>query len=397
MLIWTIALLLFVSLGVVGFYQGAVRVAFSFVGLVAGFLLAMPLGGIFGSLYKLFGVEHPVVLSLLGPFTAYVAILVAFKAGGFAVHKQVDTYYKYKASDTVRLLFERMNSRVGIAVGMLNAFAYVVLLSVVIYTIGYFTIQVSSPDKDPFFSRTFNKLVVDLQKTGMDKAVAKFLPKSQKYYDGADVLGSIFLNPALQARLSTYPVFLLLGERQEFKAIADNNAFQEFWIKGPSMQEFRGHDLIRPLVETRDWYNNFDTMLGGDFKDLRIYLETGKSPKFDDERILGRWEIDAVQSFNLAKRRKPNMNLQEIKRTRLILATVFRNATLTATPDKKLYLKMPGLPNARSSATGNWEPKSSGGYTLSVSEGEKTVEVEALVDGNRLSFTKDGYGLVFEK
>jgi hypothetical protein len=31
--------------------------------------------------------------------------------------------------------------------------------------------------------------------------------------------------------------------------------------------------------------------LGGEAHDLKIYLETGKSPKYDDERILGRWEF----------------------------------------------------------------------------------------------------------
>lgn len=397
MLIWTLAIVIFISLGVVGFYQGAVRVGFSLIGLILAFALAMPLSGIFKAILSAVGVEHPVLLAFLAPFTAYLVILIIFKASGLAVHRQIDTYYKYKASDTVRLLFNRMNSRIGIALGMANAFVYVVLLGVVIYSLGYFTLQVSAGDKDGFFLRTFNRLARDLESSKLTEAVAGFMPKSEKYYDGADVLGAIFQNPGLQNRLSTYPVFLTLNEKPEFKALGENTAFQEMWIKNPTLAEFRGHELVKPIADSRQWYVDFDTMLGGDFKDLKTYLETGKSPKYDDERILGRWEFDGAQSFALALRRKSNMTLQERRRLRLAYATVFRDAMLTATPDKKVVVKLPGMPNVRGGATGTWDSKSTGGYRLSLTEGDRTLELDALVENNRLTFTKDGFGLVFEK
>ena len=418
MFIWIIVALVIISLGIIGYYQGMVRVAFSLAGLLVGALLALPLSGVFQSILKLFGLEHPVLLSFLGPFCVYLLILIGFKAGGLAVHRKVDTYFKYKASDTLRMLFDRLNSRVGICVGMLNAMVYVVLIGVVIYTLGYFTLQVATSEKDSFWLKAMNRLVADLRSTKLDKAVAGFVPKSERYFDGADIAASIFLNPLLQNRLSTYPVFLTLNEKPEFKQIGSSTAFQEFWTKGPTIQEFRSHNLIQPLVSSGEWYNKFVTMLDGDFKDLKTYLETGKSPKYEDEHILGRWEFDGKASFDLARKRKPIMPLQEIRWLRVVFGTVFKGAMLTATVDKRIILKVPGvtrlaaglkLPaaaaqNLKDSGEGTWEPGKGGGYVLSIAEGGKTLMKEdALVEGNRLTFNfsvpgrQEVVGLVFEK
>jgi len=397
MFIWIIAALVFISLGVVGFYQGIIRVSFSLIGLLVGALLALPLSGVFKSILGLFGMEHPVLLAFIAPFSAYLLILILFKAGGLAVHRKVDTYFKYKASDTLRMLFDRLNARVGICLAMINATVYVVLIGVVIYTVGYFTLQVSTSDRDSFWLKAINRLAMDLRETKLDKAVAGFVPKSERYFDGSDILASIFLNPLLQNRLSTYPVFLTLSEKPEFKNLGSSTEFQGFWTKGPTMQEFRSHNLIRPLVDGAEWYNKFVAMLDGDFKDLKTYLETGKSPKYEDEHILGRWEFDGAASFALAKKRKPVMSLPEVRRLRLAYNTAFKGAVLTATVDKKIILKLPTAPNQRNTAEGAWERGQGGGYVLSTTEGSKTFKADALVEGNRLSFTKDGFGLVFEK
>lgn len=418
MFIWIIIALIFISLGIVGFYQGVVRVAFSFVGLLVGALLALPLSGVFKSILGLFGLEHPVLLAFLAPFCVYLLILILFKVGGLAVHRKVDTYFKYKASDTLRMLFQRLNSRVGICVGMLNATVYTILIGVVIYTVGYFTLQVGTSDRDSFWLKAINRLATDLRETKLDKAVAAFVPKSERYFDGSDIVADIFLNPLLQNRLSTYPVFLTLNEKTEFRQIGSSTGFQEFWTKGPTIQEFRSHTLIMPLVDTGEWYKKFVAMLDGDFKDLKAYLETGKSPKYEDEHILGRWEFDGAAAFALAKKRKPIMPLQEVRRLRLMYNAVFKGAMLTATVDKRIILKVPGLTkllaglklppgaaqNLKDSGEGTWEPGKSGGYVLSMTEGGKTaMKVDALVEGDRLTFsfpvpgTQEGVALVFEK
>jgi len=409
MFVWLIVALVFISLGIVGYYQGVVRVAFSLVGLLVGAVLALPLSGIFKAVLGLFGLEHPVLLAFLAPFCVYVLILILFKAGGLAAHRKVDTYFKYKASDTLRMLFQRLNSRVGSCIAMLNAMVYVVLIGVVIYTVGYFTLQVGTSERDSFWLKAMNRLAEDMRATKLDKAVAGFVPKSERYFDGSDIVASIFLNPLLQNRLSTYPAFLLLNEKPEFKQIGNSTEFQSFWTKGPTIQEFRSHNLIRPLVETGEWYKKFVAMLDGDFKDLKVYLETGKSPKYEDEHILGRWEFDGKASYELAQKRKPVMPLQEVRLKRFMFNSVFKDAVITATVDKRIIFKIPGarkltaalkIPvpqNLKDTAEGAWEPGKAGGYVLSISQAGRTMKLDALVEGNRLTFTQDDLGLVFEK
>ena len=176
MYIWIIAFFLLVALGVAGYYQGALRGGFTLVGLIVSAVLAMPLSGVFKWVLGVFGLEHPVVLAFLAPFAAYVIVLIFFKAGGLATHRQVDTYFKYKASDTMRLLYERMNARIGVVLGAFNAFVYLLLIGIVIYMLGYSAMQVRTGDKDPLVIRMFSRLAEDLRETKMDKSIAPFLP-----------------------------------------------------------------------------------------------------------------------------------------------------------------------------------------------------------------------------
>src|SRR6185436_11600564 len=121
MWIWIIAFFLLVALGGAGYYQGALRASFTLIGLIVAAALAFPLSGIFRGILGIFSLQHPVLLAFLAPFAAYVTVLICFKAGGLATHRKVDTFFKYKASDTLRLLYNRMNSRIGAVIGSFNA------------------------------------------------------------------------------------------------------------------------------------------------------------------------------------------------------------------------------------------------------------------------------------
>src|SRR5438552_18098048 len=123
-------------LGMVGFYQGAVRAGFSFVGLIISAALAVPLGHLISPILKLVGVKHPIWLGFLGPLVAFLIVLTIFKSVGFAIHRKVDGYFKYQDSDTRRLLFEHLNQRVGICVGVMNATVYIFLVAIVFYILG---------------------------------------------------------------------------------------------------------------------------------------------------------------------------------------------------------------------------------------------------------------------
>src|SRR4051794_28577782 len=130
MILWILAILLLGTLGLVGFYQGAVRVGISTIGLLVAAVLAVPLSGIFKFILPVTGLSHPAVVAVAAPICTYLVLLIAFKAAGMAVHKKVEWWYKNKGADTKRMLFERMNGRVGICLGVLNGSIYLVLICV---------------------------------------------------------------------------------------------------------------------------------------------------------------------------------------------------------------------------------------------------------------------------
>ena len=394
MILWLIALVMLTSVGIVGFYQGALRAGFSFVGLLIAALLASPIGSLLAAVVPIFGLKNPVAIAFISPAIAFLLILTAFKLGALAVHKKAEAYYKYKASDTQRMLFERMNARVGIAVGMANGLVYFYVICTLIYALGYLTVQVASADQDGWSPRLVNRLSSDMVSTGMTKAVAPFMPKSELYFDCADDVADIFHTPLLQRRLANYPPFLLVGENEEFKGLSDT-AFQGEWLKGAlTFGSFVNHERIQPLVENHDVVTNVLGMLGGDFKDLKVYLETGKSPKYDDEKVLGHWEFDFKASMNATRRKKVNMGSADVTKLRRTLSSIFLKSTITATVDHKAVLKFPTAGN-KAVNKGTWK-NVDGKYILTIKQGDQNLELEAQVDGKTILFTKDGLVLVYE-
>src|SRR5204863_5196594 len=172
MTIWLLAILLLASLAGLGFRQGAIRVGISFVGILLGALLAPPLGRLLRPVLMAVGLKNPILLWLLGILIVFVVISALFKIGALAVHQKVDVFYKYKAGDLRLALWERLNHRAGLCLGILNGVAYLVLISFIIYAFSYWTVQMTSSDSDPAPVRMLNRLGQDLQSTGFSK-VAK--------------------------------------------------------------------------------------------------------------------------------------------------------------------------------------------------------------------------------
>ena len=128
MTIWLLALLLIASVAALGYRQGGIRVAFSLIGILLGILLAPPLGRLLKGPLGAVGVKNPVLLWVLGPLIVFVLFSIIFKVAALAVHQKVDVFYKYKAGDLRLALWERLNQRTGLCLGLLNGTAYLVLM-----------------------------------------------------------------------------------------------------------------------------------------------------------------------------------------------------------------------------------------------------------------------------
>ena len=403
MTIWLLALLLLASLAALGHRQGAIRVAFSLVGIFFAALLAVPLGRLIKPLLAIMGVANPILLWVLPPFVIFVVVLALFKFGGLVTHKKVDVYFKYKAGDLRLALFERTNARLGACLGIVNGTAYLVLISFVIYAFSYWTVQMASSENDPRGMRILNQLGRDLQSTGMARVARSVDSLDQSYYDTADLAGLLYQNSLLEARLLRYPGFLSLGERQEFQDIGSDTGFTAMRLKRAPIREVLDYPKAQAIFKNPDLQRQVWTTLRPDLADVRAYLETGKSAKYDAEPILGRWLFDANGSVMAYRRAKPNLPASETQKLKHWMADTFGKTSLVAAPDQMVVLKnfpqiksQPGAAPTAETQTlqGKWK-KDGNEYELELAGGAD--KRRAKFEGSRLVVPGEVAAVVFVK
>src|SRR5512142_3178283 len=129
MMIWLLAVVLLASVAGIGYRQGAIRVAFAFVGIVLGALLAGPLGKLVRPVVAALGAKNPTLAWVLAPLVVFLLISIGFKVAGFMVHQKVDVYFRYRAGDLRQALWERLSRRLGLCLGLLNGTIYLILIS----------------------------------------------------------------------------------------------------------------------------------------------------------------------------------------------------------------------------------------------------------------------------
>ncbi len=335
---WLLAVVLFGCLAAIGYQQGAIRVAISFVGIVVAALTAGLTGKLVRPALVAVGVANPVLQWVLPPLIGYLIVLALFKVAATFVHRKVDVYYKYRAGDLRLALWERLNARLGMCLGLLNALAYLVLIAMVLYPLSYWTVQLTSPNETSRLVRLSNRIGRDLQQTGLARVARAVDPMPEIFYKAADLAGLLYQNPLLEARLSRYPPFLALAERPEFKAIAEDKSFTEARVRGAPVGEILGHPAVTPILKNPDTLRYLWGMIEPDLDDLVRFLHEGKSAKYSDP-ILGRWQFDVNAAIAAYRMSKTNVTSSEMKMVKLAMTTGFAKLSLVFFPDRQLVLK----------------------------------------------------------
>ncbi len=391
MTIWLLALIVLAVVALVGYNQGVIRTGISFLGIILAFLLAPLAGKIFVPLLGLLGVKSPIWLWALPPLFGFILISALVKTGAFFVHQKVDVYYKYKAGDLRLALWERLNKRLGACVGVLNGVAYLVLLSFVIYVFGYWTVQLTASENDPKGLRLLNVFAHDLQSTGMDRVGKSIDPMKAPYYDTADLAGLMFQNPLLEARFLRYPGFLSLGERPEFQTLGKDQGFADMRLQSSPINSVMEQSSAQAIFSNPELLHQIWDTLQPDLADLQEYLVTGKSNKYDREKLLGRWVFNASGTMLAFRRLKPNLAGAEIARLREFLKERFEQCTIVAAPDKMLVVKnfpqglaQPGMPQQTTDLRGTWSAEGAD-YDFNLSGERHTAKFE----GNHLIMSGD--------
>lgn len=415
MTIWALGVVLLAALAGLGYRQGAIKVAISFIGIVLGAVLAAPLGHLVGRLLGLVGVKDPLLVWALGPLLVFVLVSAIAKISAAAVHHKVDVYYKYHAGDLRLAMWERLNHRLGLCLGLLNGAAYFILISFVIYLLSYVTYQLATSDADPRWMRIVNVLGRDLHTTGFAKVARSIDSLPKQDFQMADLGALIYRNPLLEARLANYPGFLALGEQAEFQDMGNDKELMQMWASMEPIMNLLDSSRLQAIRHNPDLLRSIWSTVEPNLEDVHTFLITGRSPQYDAITILGRWKFDPNMAVNAIRRAKPNISSLEMQRLRRIMEGAFAKTELIAKPDNQLTLKnAPALkfspinvpipapgPNGAvvqlppplvQTVQGQWKD-ANGKYLLSIAG----QDLAATAEGDRLSMKTEAADWVFAR
>ena len=337
MLVWLLVIGLFVVFGAIGYSKGAIRMLVSFVGFVLAFYLATPLSPLAAKLLPSLEITHPISKALVPPLIAFAVVNLVFIGISFYIHRLVELHFKYKTDDMHFEAWRRMNGRLGVFIGFVTATVYTVAIGLFVYIGGYLTVQVAAGDNDPSWLKSLNQARSELKSSGLDRTVALFDHTPAKFYQTADLIGLIYNNPLVWGRMGTYPQFLSLTERQDVQEISADTEFLTLLQSQAPLTDILNHARTQALLENQELRTLIDQV---DLKDLSDFLQTGKTSKFEDMKILGNWRMEPAAVVTMAKRTKQDITPAQMIQVKRLATTILSGVTLKAGADNQLFVKM---------------------------------------------------------
>jgi hypothetical protein len=406
MTIWILAILCMALAALAGWRQGAIRAAISFVGIFLAALLAVPVGKLFALVLPFLGVTNPITLWAVAPICGFVLVLSLIKIGAQNVHKKVEMFYKYKAGDLRMTLWERMNTRVGICVGLMNGAIYFVLISFIFFNLAYLTSQTAIGANQPMLTRLVNGAGADMQSTGESRAAVAVGTLPPMYYKLADLFGFLVQNPQAAQRLADYPGLDSLWERDDLQPLVQDSSLTNAIATGASVSSVLNLQSVQDFLHNKTLSQSVWGTVQTNFDDLTNYLATGKSPKFDGEKIIGRWEFNPAVTFAWMRQERARMSNKEVLALRAWVFQSYAQTRLLVTGDNQIFIR--SLPRMRpgtgqqppTTELNNWKGDWSNDgktYTLHVTFESEEKFLTGTTEGIRLTI-KDGKSTyIFDK
>lgn len=395
-MLWIIALLCLGIVGAIGYYQGPIRVACSLLGLIFGSLLAVPLSPLTKKILPIFGVQHPAWDLFLPALIAFLIVLIAFKILGNVLHRKLSIFYKYKKDDKSYYRWNRLYSRLGLCLGLLNGAFYFFLLMLPIYIAGYFTTEVAHGAQDPSSVQNITKLREEMQNMKVDHVLAGYDPTPKQAYKASDIVGLVSHNPLLESRLAHYPPFLAIGERPEFKDLANDVQLQQMIQSQASIGDILKYPKVQALATNAAVAKELTQTVGQDLDDLTEYLKTGHSPKYDTQPILGVWKIDRDATFAGERKKLQNPKPKDITNLRNNLMPLMSGLNITVTTDHGFIVRKETGNGVQVVGNGTWK-KEGDSYIVNLPNNQPDNVEAALKGDDRLLLPRNGVTMVFSK
>jgi hypothetical protein len=347
---WILAIVLLGIFGAIGFFSGAVRTAFLFLGTLIGAIAGIPAGHALQPLMGKVGIKNPVWQDIFPVPIAFIIIMLVVFGIGFAVHHKIAKIYKFTRDEVDRIRWERMNKASGVGLGFLTSLVFFFLIGAAIYSGGYLTAQLSNEEADTAIVKFMNQAREDMHTTGLDRAMAALAPASGKFYEVSDVLGLLYKNPLLQARLAHYPPFFAIAQRSEIQEIGTDKEYTEMLFGKASVSQIIAHQRTQGILGNADLMSQF---LQTDLADLQNYLRTGKS-KYDDQKLIGVWALDKDAVLTNLRKANPDIKANQMNEMKKIFDAL-TSMSMEVAPDNKVFFKTeiaaPAAPAAAAAQT----------------------------------------------
>jgi hypothetical protein len=403
MSIWILAILVMAVVALAGWRQGGIRAAFYFFSLLLAALLAVPLGKLFHPLLPHLGVGNPVTAWALAPVFGFILGSIPLMVAAQMVHHRADHYYKYQAGDLRQALWLRLNSRLGICLGLLNGAVYFVVLSFYIFNFAYWTTQLTATTaSQPLLVRLVNSLGNDLESTGFARTANAVGTLPPTFYQLADFSGLLMQNPQLGPRLANYPGLTSLWQRDDMQPLVTDATVTNALASGASLGDIMNASSVQSLFANKDLSKQLWGILQADLDDLSAYLQTGSSAKYDGEKILGNWNFNASVTLAWLHQNQPKIPANEMLAIRQLWTEAYGQTTMLLTGDNQLFIKsLPKFEAQPQKGQPAFQPEDGKGdwsldgtnYSLHVTLNGDEKYMNATTDGLRLT-VKDGRNLL---
>ncbi|HTI71307.1 MAG TPA: CvpA family protein [Candidatus Limnocylindria bacterium] len=338
MFIWLLFALLVGGFALIGHQTGAIRSGVAFFGVILGLVLNAALTPMARAAFAGMGVKDDLALMLIPSFTVFVIFWLVFMLIGVAVHRPIELNIKYKSDEPNRAGFERANKGCGLFVGILSGICVFLSVGSFIYRYGYVTAQIAPAEgSEPAQVQLVSDIRKDMAASGWDKTFAALDKTTPQFYQIADILGTLYNNPLAHGRAAEYPPFLHLSERSEFTDLGADADYMGLLQKKAGFAAIWNHPKTQAIIKNGEIMS---ILMAVDLKDFRTYLETGNSPKYQDDKLLGRWKLDVGAVINHLRRQKQNLSALEIRRMRAALVPMLSGVAFAAYTDNRFKLEV---------------------------------------------------------
>jgi hypothetical protein len=405
MSIWILAVLVLGILALAGWRQGGIIAAFSFGGILFGTFLATLFGKLFHPLLPHLGASDPIMAWALAPLCGFILVSIVFTAIGIKVNRQVEVFYKHKAGELRQAMWTRLNTRLGICLGLLNGAAYFILISFIIFNLTYLTAQVAVADNQPLLIRAANQMGHDLESTGMSRAAAAVGTLPSNYYKLADLAGFLMQNTNAASRFVDYPGLTSLWERDDMQSLVTDATLTNALASGASINDILNEPSVQDFLKNKDLTKTVSDAIETNLDDLSTYLQTGKSAKYAD-KIIGHWECNVGVTLAWWRQSQPKVDAMQMLAVRNLWTKAYGSTVVLATGDHQLFVKsLPAFKvDPKQAPTieqqdwkGDWSADDATSYTLHISFNGQDKYLSATADDLRLK-AKDGKTiLIFDR